>query len=138
MRWEIYAGPRGIQRLIKTRRKNGILLPFCVSLIHRSRYALVSEYSEPAKDESGRPMPVAKTPSGAVKWTKYLKYGDMVRIEGAIFKIISGDEFLSAYDESNEVSSERVDIEQTPDDDGSFGDEEEDDESNVEKSLKGT
>lgn len=122
MQWEVFAGPRGIKRMIAERRRNGIILPFTVSLIKGCRYAKVS-VAPPSNAQSAHgDGAISLTVDGAVYWQKYLQFGDTVQIGGSFFKVISGDEFLSAYDASNEVQSEIIamDIEERSDgsDDG--------------------
>lgn len=130
MQWEIFAGPRGIQRMISERRRHGILLPFTVSLITGCRYARVSTNSPPLNSKDGDSgLPAAMNPDGSVRWNKYLKYADTIQLQGAFFKVISGDDFLTAYDESNEVESEAIQIE---------AEEEDDDESVDSKEKSGT
>ena len=105
IQWEIIAGPRGIQRMVSEQRQRGVLLPFTVSLIKGCRFAHVSALTSAAGGRS----PVLNA-DGVVSWSKYLKHGDTVQIHGSYFRVISGDELLSAYDDSNEVESERIDL----------------------------
>ena len=39
-------GPRGIQKLVEDRRRNGLMLPFRVSIKRHSRLALVTAWEE--------------------------------------------------------------------------------------------
>ena len=51
-RLEDCIGPRGIQRLVTQRRREGVLLPFRITLKRHSRLALVS-YWDADYDDSG-------------------------------------------------------------------------------------
>ncbi len=111
MRWENFVGPRGIQKLISIRRKEGIVLPFSVSVVRGSRYALVTEEMPDLSkfDKYSTSIP-ARNKAGKIRWSKYLKFGDLIRLKGSFFKVISGDEYMSAYDESSEINTDELNL----------------------------
>jgi hypothetical protein len=117
LRLENFTGPRGIQNMIAARRKEGIVMPFRVTLTRGCKYGLITAAPAPTEDDMGRPIdPMSSVALAAavrnevevLRWKRHLKYGDMIRIQGAFFKVITGDDLLSAYDESNEVGSEAM------------------------------
>ena len=123
MRFETFTGPKGIQKLISARRKEGILMPFRFSLTTGCKYALVTPAPLPTEDKNGNIIDptskqglaiIAQNEILASRWARSLKYGDIIRLEGgAFFKVITGDLLLSAYDESNEIGSEKIEYGET-------------------------
>ena len=92
-------------------------MPFRVTLTRGCKYGLITTAAVASEDEMGRPIDpqssvamaaAMRNQVEALRWRRHLKYGDMVRIQGAFFRVITGDELLSAYDESKEVDSEKM------------------------------
>lgn len=87
--------PKGLREVVAERRKQGFKMPFTVNMVHGSRLALTSWSGEGTSGDAGAIFP----PQPPAQWTKMLKTGDSILINGIIFHIVSRESLITEEDD---------------------------------------